>query len=52
MTSQIYKVVEEVLNAYQSSVCYKVSEALDVKRRECKLLIIYRCNTIIIHVYN
>ena len=28
------KIVEEVMNTYKSSICYKVKEALDAKQRE------------------
>lgn len=34
MKPEAVKVVSEVINAYKNSVCYKVGEALDAKRKE------------------
>ena len=31
---EAYKVVNDVMNTYRSSMCYKVGEALEAKRKE------------------
>jgi hypothetical protein len=34
MKPEAIKVVNEVMNTYRNSMCYKVGEALEAKRRE------------------
>ncbi len=34
MKPEAFKVVNEVMNTYKNSMCYKVGEALEAKRRE------------------
>ncbi len=34
MKPEAFKVVNEVMNTYKNSMCYKVGEALEAKRKE------------------